>query len=301
MMIRETQCRTGDAGGATGNAAEVRTESQIDVPGLIRPENPAAGCLEERDGLGGGVPEPIARAHADHSDLRSEHREHLGGHGASAAVMPDFEHVDVGERAACREPLQNVALGVPGQQNAAAVMLHQEDDTRGVLGGVVHRVPRPKHAHAHAPHREAVSRGGLASRDAHLCGLPREHTGLSGRRDQELAYAEHTRQGAGTSGVVIVRMGQHDPIKRPYPRAGECLTQCARRWTGVDQKYLRPVSHEDGISLAHIEHGHERPVGRAWSSQHDQQYEDRCGPHEARAPRLRARPPCPQCKSASAA
>lgn len=259
-MIRRTQCRTREAGGATGGAADVRVERHIDVAGLIRPENPAAGRLEKPDRLGRGVPEPIARTDADHGDLRSEHGEHLGRDSSATAVMPDFQHVDIGQHAACRELVQYVALGVPGQQNASAVMLHQEDDTRGVLGRVVDRLPRPEHAHTHAPHVEPVARDGLAPCDAHFCCLPRERAGLAGRGDQELAYAEDARQGAGASGVVIVRMGQHDSVKCPNPGPGERLTQCACRWPGVDQERVRPVSHEDGVPLPHIERGHECPV-----------------------------------------
>lgn len=167
-MIRKIQCRTRDAGGATGDTADVLAERQFDVARLIRPENPAAGRLEKPDRLGCRVPEPIARTDADHGDFRPEHGEHLGRDRSATAVMPDFQHVDIGQHATCRELLQNVALSVAGQQNTRTVVLRQEDETRGVLGRVFYRLQRPKHAHDHAPHFEPAASDGLASGDPHL-------------------------------------------------------------------------------------------------------------------------------------
>lgn len=122
-MIRRTQCRTREAGGATGYAADVRVERHIDVARLVRPEDPAAGSFQKPDGLGRGMPEPIARADADHGDLRPQHGKHLGGDRATTAVMPDFEHVDIRQRSARSKLRENVALGVARQQNARTVVL----------------------------------------------------------------------------------------------------------------------------------------------------------------------------------
>lgn len=142
---------------------------------------------------------------------------------------------------------------------------------------------------------------GLEPCDAHLGRLSRERTGLTGCGDQKLADTEDAREGTGAPGVVIVCMGQHHSVECSDPGPGERLTQRACRWSGVDQERVRPVAYEDGVTLPHIERGHECAIRRTRPGQHDQQYENRGRAHEPRAPCTGTRPPRPQPEGASPA
>ena len=300
-MFRRTQCRIRGTGQSTTADDELSAQRDVDVASLIRPEDPTAGRFKEPDGLCCRMSEPVALAHADHGDLRLQHCEHFGSDRSTTAVMPDLQHVDIGQRAAYSELLQDLTLGIAGQEHPHAVVLNEQNHTRRVLCGVVDGLTWPEHSHAHAPHYEAVSRSDPARSDASLSSLPPERPRLARSGHHQLAHGEDPGQRTRTPGVVIVRMREHDPVQRPHAGADERLTQRARRGPGVDQDRGRTITNEDGIALPHIERRHERAVRRARSCEHDEQHEYRRGAHDPRARSVWSRPPRPQRQSAPTA
>jgi hypothetical protein len=201
------------------------SQRQFDIARLIRSEYPAAGILQQRDGLHRGMPEAIAPAHADDSDLRTQDRENTCSDCTTAAVVPDLEHVDVRQRPARRQTFQNLAFGISGQQHSPPAILDQQHDARGVLRRIVDRTQRPEHAHVDTPDPEYLTGQHAPLSSARLIGLSIERSELISGRDHEATCTKGTGQGTGTSGVVVVRMRKHDRIQLPDACTRECLAQ----------------------------------------------------------------------------
>jgi hypothetical protein len=222
-------------------------------------------------------------------------------------VVCDLEHIDVRESAR-KEQRIDILLDVTGQQEASPRHRAEQHDRHAIDRRTVARrlardvvALRPDRDEGDLVHPQAVAGGdGEAAR----CTRPRQPRvpRLVGGTGPTHAWLEHrpdavaVQQQDQAGHMVLVRMGQHDRVDPPVPRghpAVELLEEAIRVGPAVDkQPPATRALDEDGVALAHIEHGQagytRPPAGDDRTGQRDGDHQDGDGRlHARRDPRRR--------------
>lgn len=106
--------------------------------------------------------ELVSGTDTDQPPFRSQRPEHVWRYRLGAAVMADFEHVDVTQSPVANQGVEHDRFRVPRQHCREALSLGLEHYARLVGRGVVHGRTRPHDSELHARDAHHVSGNDLA-------------------------------------------------------------------------------------------------------------------------------------------
>lgn len=218
------------------------------------------------------MPEPVVRAHTHGSDLRTQKRERLRRGRPRASVMPHLEQRDVSHCTLASERIENLALGVTGQQGGERTRAREDHDARIVLGGIRHDRLRPDDVGSKRPDRARVARERLGhrgelTRDVEGAARPRERS----RGHDHLAYRHHPLERTQASRMVLVQVRERHELQPANAVAPERGAQGGRIGPGVYKRRPGAILQQDRVTLPHVEH-HQPDAARRRrpGHQHDQ-------------------------------
>ena len=221
----------------------------------------------------------VARPGRRDRDPRPDRIEERTGRRRPAAVMSDLEQVDP-RQAAAHEDRVDLLLDVPGQQEALAADLAEQDDRdvvdRGAAVGRFARARRPRSGHrtvnriSSRPNRSPVaSRPGSQPEPSQsrlpgaVAGSGPDHPGLEGAPDPvpiEQAAPGRPRDPRGDGSGPAGRSGG--------PTAASRASSATRSRSGIrpavdEEPATAPALDEDRVALSDVEHGDpDGPSGR---------------------------------------
>lgn len=206
------------------------------------------------------MPEVVALSHADHSVVRMYQIERLLREPVVAAVVGHLEHLHTAQVPRSGDAGERGMLGIACEQRVESAPAHPKHDARVVGAELLPRFPgRPHHIHGggaeppriprrdaphrlrpHHPRHDAVRRGEPLGDD----------TG-----DRSPADARHATQAPDPSGVIVVRMREHQHIHSTHAFARQRAPEHGSIRAGVHEHGPAAITYEDGVALADVEHG----------------------------------------------
>lgn len=170
--------------------------------------------------------EPVARPHADESDARRPLPQRSGHVAIRTSVMGDLHHIHRAAPRFHRATLRPL-LGIPEQDGAFSAPLHQQDHARVVRIEQSLSTVRPQHSNV----RLADVEGHVPPKADHLA---RETRTLCLQPLDILVYdvgngyparSHHAGKAFETTGMVLMCVSEHEPVKRADPRSRQCSAQ----------------------------------------------------------------------------
>jgi hypothetical protein len=195
-------------------------------------------------------------------------------------VVRHLQHVH-----ATREPLERSLLGadfrVTQEQHPHAWPLDQKHDALIVRFETAlparraqHRYAPPADGQSHARrkplHRDAAHRAGGARLPGRIAAGGAAGLRL-GRRHADPAHRRDGRKAGQPAGVVGVVVCEHETVDPPQARPGQRPLDRERVGTAVDEERSRPVLHEHGVALAHVEDDDPRSSARRTRARRERQ------------------------------